>query len=173
MRAVLLGSLALATLFLTACEELVPEPLEGGYDMQVLGVHDVELKGAMGPVAELDGSVQATDGVSCPGELYLSFDSDEPEGHARIAIALNQVFPDLAPGELFRVDTDGEDGLFLEASVDDWSAEAIHTELWFQHLGLDVYKAGFVALLDSGDELSGTFTMDRSDSLTGPLGELP
>lgn len=168
---------------LVGCEALgLPDltPLEGGYEMQALGIRDVQLDGGLGPVAQLDDDLEATDGVSCPGEMYFSFDSDEPEGHARVEIALNDVVPDLAPGASYRVESFGEDRLQVLGVVTgeeaSWTGESLHAELWITHLGLDVYKVGLVALM-VGDtdleerELTGTWTMDRSQQLPFVGGE--
>ena len=165
MRATILG----LGLVLVGCDVL-PQVGEGGYEMRDVGIRDVELEGDLGPIAQLNDDVDTSEGISCPGELTFTFESAEPEGDVRMDLRLNEVVPDLAPGEVFRVESEGDDALEMVASVsggdEEWVGEALRAEMVLIHLGFDVYEVAFSAVL-LGEDLtesvvSGHFSMDRA-----------
>lgn len=165
-----IGGVALGVLLLVGCEELT-EVGSGGYDMADVGVRQVELDGDLGPIAQLDGDVEHSKGVSCPGEVSFAFFSSEPEGDMRIDLLLEEAFPELEAGESVWYESNGENTLVMDTSVGDWTGEAIWAELTVLHLGAEIYEVGFASVILGSDgtesSISGHFQMDKASENLG------
>ena len=91
---------------IAGCELLPEQPGMGGYAMRELDIHDLRLSGDVGPVDDIGGEPEATQAVSCPGELMFSFVTEDGDQTVELDLILNQVIPEMHPGETYRVQSD-------------------------------------------------------------------
>ena len=109
----------------------------------------------------------------------FSFVTEDGDQTVELDLILNQVIPEMHPGETYRVQSDDGRRVEIDALVTgldtEWSGSATNAEMVIVYLGMDRYEMAFAGLLLGDDglpsEVSGTFRMVQAADAAEGLGD--